>query len=242
MNALADLPVATPERVQLELPVAGLGHRTLAYLVDVTLLFFFWVSVYFVYSLIQRDLLDFFLGLGGWGRTFAILGTFATQWLYWSACEVAFRGQTAGKRLLRIRVVRGDGSPVTFFESAIRNLCRALDFLPALYATGLTFMLFTRNHSRLGDLVAGTVVVREERIDLGRYALSDGASAGAIRLGAQETELVLEFLSRAPSLDDAARLRVGGALLRRFAPSEAPPERIEALEARLRKLTQPEGP
>jgi uncharacterized RDD family membrane protein YckC len=217
MTALEDIQLATPERVAVDLPVAGIGHRCLAYLVDITLIFFFWVTAYFLYSLLQADLLQFFTGLSAWGVTLLVLGVFATQWVYWTACEVALRGQTLGKRALHIRVVRADGSPVTFFESAVRNLCRAVDFLPGFYAVGVVCMLFTERHLRLGDLLAGTVLIREERVDLSRYTLDSGSADQSLaRLSAQETELILEFLNRAPSMEPAARLRLGTALLHRL--------------------------
>ncbi|MFP2933486.1 RDD family protein, partial [Pyxidicoccus sp. 3LG] len=175
------LDVATPERVALTLPVAGIGYRCLAWLVDAALLFFFWLVAYFVFTLLVSDVLGVLRGLSGLAQTLLVVGLFATQWLYWTLGEVFFHGQTAGKRALGIRVVRMDGSPVGLYESAVRNLCRAVDFLPAAYATGCISMLMTRQHRRLGDLLAGTLLVREERIDLDKYTAAPGSGAlGAV--------------------------------------------------------------
>ncbi len=219
------LDVATPERVALTLPVAGIGYRCLAWLVDATILFFFWVTAYFVFSLLVSDVLGVFRGLSGFAQTLLAVGIFATQWMYWTLAEVFFHGQTPGKRLLRIRVVRVDGSPIGVYESAVRNLLRAVDFLPLLYAVGTLSMLFTRQHRRLGDLLAGTVLVREERFDLSKYtapvqpspeALSAVAPTGSGRLESEEVELILAFLERAPWLEPDARRHLGTRMVERL--------------------------
>ncbi|WP_224248698.1 RDD family protein [Hyalangium gracile] len=219
------LDVATPERVALTLPVAGIGYRCLAWLVDATLLFFFWVTAYFIFSLLVSDVLGVFQGLSGFAQTVLAVGFFATQWLYWTLAEVFFHGQTPGKRLLRIRVVRVDGSPIGVYESAVRNLLRAVDFLPAFYAVGTLSMLFTRQHRRLGDLLAGTVLVREERFDLGKYTAAAQASAqalptvlpaGAGPLASEEVELILAFLERAKWLEPDARRQLGTRMVERL--------------------------
>jgi uncharacterized RDD family membrane protein YckC len=246
------LNVATPERVSLHLPVAGIGYRCLAWLVDATILFFFWVLAYFVFSLLVSDMLGLFQGLSGIAQTLIVVGVFATQWMYWTLAEVFFHGQTPGKRLLGIRVVRTDGSPVGVYESAIRNLLRAVDFLPVLYASGCLSMLFTKQHLRLGDLVAGTLLVREERFNLDKYTLPaqgspESASASAAstpgRLGPEDVELILAFLERAPWLEPDARRRLGLGLVERFGEL-AEPERAavlaspESLEGFLRARAQ----
>lgn len=244
------LDVATPERVALTLPVAGIGYRCLAWLVDASLLFFFWVAAYFVFTLLVSDVLGVFQALSGLGRTLLVLGVFATQWLYWTVGEVFFHGQTPGKRVLGIRVVRLDGAPVGLFESAVRNLCRAVDFLPVAYAAGLTCMLLTPQHRRLGDLLAGTLLVREERIDLDKYTAptADTAPAPATRaLTPEEVELVLSFLSRAPGLAPEVRRRLGERLVDRVGGQTLSAESRaavlaspESLEAFLRARTQAE--
>ncbi|EAU66949.1 RDD family protein [Stigmatella aurantiaca] len=242
------LDVATPERVALTLPVAGIGYRCLAWLLDAAILFFFWVIAYFVFSLLVSDVLGAFRGLSGLGQTLLVVGVFATQWLYWTAAEVLTHGQTPGKRLTGIRVVRSDGSPVGVYESAVRNLLRAVDFLPLLYATGCITMLFTPQHRRLGDLLAGTVLVREERFNLDRYtapatAVPTLAPSGTVHLGPEEVDLILDFLERAAWLEPEARQRLGARLVERFGGlEEAERARVlaspETLEGFLRARAQ----
>ncbi|RKH51916.1 RDD family protein [Corallococcus aberystwythensis] len=237
--------VATPERVALSLPVAGIGYRCLAWLVDASLLFFFWVALYFVITLLVSDVLGAFQALSGLTQTLLAVGLFATQWLYWTLAEVFFHGQTPGKRVLRIRVVREDGSPVGFFESAVRNLCRAVDFLPVFYATGCITMLLDSRHRRLGDLLAGTVLVREEAIDLDKYTqgpamdapgpgsgAAPGSGAGMQRpLDAEDVELVLAFLARAPGLEPEVRQRLGTRLVDRVGAALTDEERARVLQS-----------
>jgi uncharacterized RDD family membrane protein YckC len=219
------LDVATPERVALTLPVAGIGYRCLAWLVDTTILFFFWVTAYFVFSLLVSDVLGVLRGLSGFAQTLLVVGIFATQWMYGTLAEVFFHGQTPGKRLLRIRVVRVDGSPIGIYESTVRNLLRAVDFLPFFYAVGCISMLLTKEHRRLGDLAAGTLLVREERFDLSKYtapaqpspeAVPTALPTGSGRLESADVELILAFLERAPLLEPDARRHLGTRLVERL--------------------------
>ncbi|AKJ04886.1 putative RDD family membrane protein YckC [Archangium gephyra] len=216
------LDVATPERVSLSLPVAGIGYRCLAYLADLFILFVFWVIAYFTFTLLVSDVIGFFQGLSGLAQTLLVVGVFATQWVYWTAAEVLMDGQTPGKRLVGIRVVRVDGSPVGVLESAVRNLVRVVDSLPLVYAVGVLSVLLTRQHRRLGDLLAGTLLVREERIDLDKYtapatgSVALPAAAHAERLTSEDVELILSFLTRAPELEPQARARLGTKLVERY--------------------------
>lgn len=245
------LDVATPERVSLSLPVAGIGYRCLAYLADLCIIFLFWVVAYFTFTLLVSDVLGFFQGLSGIAQTLLVVGVFATQWVYWTLAEVLMHGQTPGKRLVGIRVVRVDGSPVGVLESAVRNLVRVVDSLPGIYAVGVLSVLLTRQHRRLGDLLAGTILVREERIDLDKYTASATEAqavpspARAARLGAEDVELILSFLARSPWFEPAARTRLGTKLVERYGGLEET-ERARVLaspastESFLRALVQAE--
>ncbi len=209
--------VTTPERVELSMPVAGIGSRTGAYLIDALLLFLFWSALYFALSFVA-DFEGLVSSMSTLAQMIALLGLFATQWVYWTVCEVFWNGQTPGKRIAGIRVVREDGAPVRFFESAVRNLLRAIDFLPAGYAVGLISMMFSRHGRRLGDLAAGTVLVRQEKVDLDRYVIAEAGDArGSAGVdGSKHAELILSFLDRAPGMDAESRMRIAAGLLQRI--------------------------
>jgi uncharacterized RDD family membrane protein YckC len=199
------------------------GYRSIAYLIDVSILFGAWLVLYFLYSLLGPSVIEVYAGVSTWVKALAIVGAFAAQWLFWTVSEVMWNGQTPGKKLVRIRVVRIDGQSIGVFESAIRNLVRAVDFLPFGYALGLTVMLLDKRHRRLGDLAAGTLLVREEQIDLAKYAPTaptlarDLASiARGEALSPSDIELVLEFLSRAPALAAPARDRIAFKMVAHF--------------------------
>ena len=211
------LQLATPERVSVELPIAGLGSRAMVYAVDVALLGAFALVVYFVGSFFITYPLEFALGLSSLARTLILVAIFFGLWVYWTLLEVMWNGQTPGKRLVRIRVVKSDGSPVTVFSSAVRNLLRVVDFLPTCYPVGLITMLIDKRHRRLGDLLAGTVLVRDEQIDLSRY------EQVSTSLAVNELELATSYLSRFEQLEPGAQLKLGKKLALRLGlqPGEA---------------------
>lgn len=150
--------VETPERVRFRHHVAGPVRRGLAYLVD---------------AVVRGGIL---LGIGvvitastGSPRAkvsssgLMLIVLFALEWVYFVALESALNGQTPGKRALGLRVVKTGGHPVTFIDCVLRNLLRGADFLPIGYVVGLASMAADRRFRRLGDRVAGTMVVIEDR-------------------------------------------------------------------------------
>ncbi|MDX2013464.1 MAG: stage II sporulation protein M [Myxococcaceae bacterium] len=217
--AVPSLDVATPERVSVELPVAGIGFRALAYAIDLAVLFGAAVVLFFLYSLTKPDVAQILQRSTSLERAFAGLLVFAVLWGYWTGLEVLWRGQTLGKRLMGIRVVRADGSPVGPFESAVRNLLRLVDFLPSCYPVGLVTMLIDRRHRRLGDILAGTILVREEVFDLSRYERAHERTTRT--LAPADLEIVARFVERMPTLDAEARLRLGRQLCIKFGAAEA---------------------
>lgn len=218
------LQVATPERVTVDLPLAGLGSRAMAYLVDVALLGAVTLVVYFLVTLLIPDPVNAVLGLSSLVRTISAAVLFFGLWIFWTAFEVAWNGQSPGKRLVRIRVVQADGSPTTVFASAVRNLLRIVDFLPVCYPVGVISMLIDRKHRRLGDLLAGTVLVRDEKVDLQAYE-----SMQATQVEVNLLELSAQFLKRFDSLEPEARLRIARKLAAKLELTVDPAASGEAL-------------
>jgi uncharacterized RDD family membrane protein YckC len=154
--ASEDVVVTTPEHVAFRLETAGLGSRFLAQLLDCLVLIGVLVALGLA-SLASG-------GVSGNGPlaavAFAVLAVLAIC-LYWTLQEALWSGQTLGKRALHLRVVDASGGPITTGQALIRNLLRLVDFLPAYYAIGMVAVFATARNQRLGDLAAGTVVVRE---------------------------------------------------------------------------------
>ena len=184
------------------------------------------------------------LPLAGLGSRFVAL-----LFAYPVAFELGAGGRTPGKRWSNLRVVSDDGSPVTFRGSALRNVLRLVDILPALYLVGTIAIFATRNNQRLGDLAAGTLVVREPReAAVVSHAPVEVAEPGELPAwdvsGLREAELVAlrRFLERRDALDAAPRNLLARDLAKRLRPSvggvggDLPPERFLELIAALRRI------
>ena len=159
------LQIDTPENVVFNYEVAGIASRCIAGAIDTLILLVTQIIIYLtlfaVLSVTAGELWGQDGGASGW--IIAILGLigFALFWGYYIFFEMRWNGQSPGKRKMRLRVVRTDGMPITFTESLIRNLVRLVDFLPAYYGLGCVVMFVNSQSRRLGDLAAGTLVVRD---------------------------------------------------------------------------------
>jgi uncharacterized RDD family membrane protein YckC len=142
------LSLETPEGATLPLAPAGMGVRIMAFMIDALIKIVATIGVY--------TLLAF---MGGMGVGIALILAFLLEWFYPVYFEVWHQGRTPGKKNLNIRVVNDDGTPVTFGPSLLRNLLRVADFLPLMYLAGIITSVFNPQFKRLGDLVAGTLVV-----------------------------------------------------------------------------------
>lgn len=213
--------IDTPENIEFGYDIAGIGSRFLAAIVDTFLIGVAEVIVLLVVGLAVQSLS---LGESILTAAGAVLG-FVILWGYYVAFELAWNGQSPGKRMLGLRVVREGGRPITVIASIIRNLIRIVDFLPLLYGIGVVAMFVDRRARRLGDLAAGVLVVRE-RAEVTLESLAD-RPVSSVALPAEfvplanvaillETDyaLVQEFLSRRQDLSREARLRLGMQLAR----------------------------
>jgi uncharacterized RDD family membrane protein YckC len=213
------LTIETPEQTALDFAVAGIGSRFLAVAYD---------------SLIQ-SLVAVIVGIGGgmamagisavapkiatWGLAILILFYFLLYFGYYAFFEIMWNGQTPGKRKVGIRVIKDSGRPLTPAESIGRNLMRIVDWLPFLYGVGIVSAFITSGNRRLGDLLVGSLVVREtslkELTPIWQAAPTPGEGLGsstgpfgAYRLSAEECLLIESFLARRSSLDHAVRRRM----------------------------------
>jgi len=153
--------VRTPENLEIKYELAGAGTRAVAFLVDATLM-------YLILSLLQGLVIAVVLPFGEKHPIYAGAVMALVSFLFFNGYFVIFEmlwaGQSPGKRTVGIRVVKKGGYALRLIDSLIRNLIRTVDFLPACYGVGLVTLLCTRYSQRLGDLVAGTLVVYENRV------------------------------------------------------------------------------
>jgi uncharacterized RDD family membrane protein YckC len=162
MNPGSDqLSIDTPELVSIEMPLAGIGSRFIAVLVDMVL----WSVALFVLILLVSFLLPAISAFNKlssqWAVALAIFLIFLFNWGYFTLFEAFWNGRTPGKKIAKIRVIQRSGRPIGLFESMARNFVRYIDYLPGFYAVGVITMFVTKQHQRLGDLAAGTLVVQD---------------------------------------------------------------------------------
>jgi uncharacterized RDD family membrane protein YckC len=139
--------------------VVGLGSRFIAAIIDTLIIVALQAIVYLSLLLVLLIVGDSLAG-SQWLTAVIILLAFLFLWGYYIYFETSWNGQTPGKRWAGIRVIRQNGMPVTLGEVVIRNLIRFIDFLPILYGVGIVTMFADGRSRRLGDLAAGTLVVR----------------------------------------------------------------------------------
>jgi uncharacterized RDD family membrane protein YckC len=194
------LTITTPEGVAVDLALAGIGSRFMAAMLDIVIQ----VSIGVAGGFILAALFE-----GGVLVLLLSIGAFLVIFGYDVAFEVLNGGRTPGKRSAGLRVVRDDGAPVTFVTSAIRNVMRIIDFLPVFYGVGMTSIFLTRHHQRLGDLAAGTIVVRERALaaSFGQPPAVPGAPPGwdTSAVTSEDLVVVRAFLARRPTLTPSAR-------------------------------------
>lgn len=238
------LIIETPERVQLAFALASIGNRFLAAIIDHFIQFMVLISL----SVIGRIILSgyginadgiFDSELAKWAYAVLIIASFLVFTTYFVLFEWFWNGQTPGKRWLKLRVIREDGRPITFWEALARNLLRFFDMLPGLYSIGLITIFLSNRDQRIGDFFAGTVVIRERTDEAPTFAetFSNPVSDVAFRrvqkrtdfkadlsgVKEAEIEVVESFLRRRWDLSDRQRVwmawRVALPLMYKIKPS-----------------------
>ena len=218
MNTMTTSPRRTelelPEEIDLQVELANVGSRTLAILADIGLGGMVLFIVYATSLLLARNMNDDWLTRFSSSalEVLLLLLIFGFQWVYFTAFEWWWNGQTPGKRLLHLRVIKVDGSPVSGIDGLLRNLSRPIDTLGPMGLIGLVMIFVNRKAQRLGDLMARTLVIHETPIDWSIFDLieSSPTSSGsaAIPLNSKQWELLHRFLNRRAQLEPDARARI----------------------------------
>jgi len=203
------LTIETPEQIPLEFPLAGIGSRFLAIALDTLIQALGFLMIVFVAEILLPTAARFTPRALTWAAAILFLCVFVLYSGYYALFEVFWNGQTPGKRLVRLRVIGDSGRPITVYEAVVRNLLRIIDQLPGLYVVGIISVFLTARNKRLGDIVAGTVVVHEKAMqemqpDFGSAAASTTPSSG-LQISAEELELIERFLQRRYDLTPEVR-------------------------------------
>jgi len=222
--------MVTPEAVALEFRTANLGSRILAYLIDMVVVVAGILVGLFAVALLGQasDVV-----VPDWVALTIVLVLLPAWWLgYFIAFETLWRGRTLGKAALGLRVVTKEGAPVRFRHAAIRGLLGLVDFLVLGGFLAVVFILFTRDNQRLGDLVAGTLVLRERSALAAPAPVSFTPPQGLEHytatldpsgVGNEEYQAVRTLLLRAPSLSPGPRSALALQLANPLAARLRPP-------------------
>jgi uncharacterized RDD family membrane protein YckC len=213
--------VLTPEYVEFTYTLAGRFSRFLALALDTVITTALTILVALA-ALAVTAVLSLAVKGSGFGASFFFIAQFFIDWGYMLFFEWMWNGQTIGKRALGLRVIQESGVRVGGYASLLRNLVRPIDKLPLFYLVGGLFSLLSRRQQRLGDVLAGTIVVQESKLRIPANLLR-GAELGAVvndaqflaqvsKLSLQEEELILAAAFRREELNLKARLTLFSAM------------------------------
>ncbi len=236
------LVIDTPEQIPLEFPLAGIGSRFQALAVD---------TIIQVAAGVGLGAIAMAAGLRGsklsahrpWVLAFVGLFWFLVQFGYFAFFEAIWNGQSPGKRLTHLRVIEDSGRPISAYEAIARNLLRIVDSIPAFYGVAIISALLSAKSKRLGDYVAGTVVVHEKPATLETGVRWDSPQVSVnspydiSRLAPEEFQLIEAFLLRRNQLAAEVRTQTARQILHRLAGRlEFSPDDLRHPEALLETL------
>ena len=196
--------VEIPGGINLEAQVVGPIPRFFAFAIDLV------IRGIIIFAL---SILSIPFGSFGLGGGFFLIFLFIIEWLYPVLFEVYMRGQTPGKKLLKISVINDDLSPVTLGTSMVRNLLRTVDFLPLFYLVGLISMLSNRRFQRLGDIAAGTLVISVPESAKPAVMKDIQPLAPATSLLRSEQSSIIDFLQRSQQLSEPRQQELANILV-----------------------------
>jgi uncharacterized RDD family membrane protein YckC len=218
--AAGRLEVETPDHVVLRYDLAGAGNRGFAAVLDFAVATAILLTAALTLALISPALGDALAGAFG----ITLFAALLVSWAYFVLLEWLWNGQTIGKRAFGLRVITEDGSPASFTAVLIRNLLRLVDFLPLFYGIGVAAIVVSPKSQRLGDLAAGTYVVRAPHPRVDWFSLRTvtplgmGQTAQTRRLPGEAQRLVREFVAREGSLKPAERAKIAALIAARLRP------------------------
>jgi uncharacterized RDD family membrane protein YckC len=226
------LTIETPEQTSLDFSVAGIGSRFLALALDMLIQTAVAIVLIIAGFMVISAAAALAPRLAIWGFAILILFGFLLYFGYFALFEILWNGQTPGKRVAGIRVIKDSGRPLTPAESIGRNLMRIVDLLPAFYGIGIVCAILNKENKRLGDFVAGSLVVRETSLaELKPAWQSDqplvpmaSPALGGSQLTADELALIDSFLSRRSELDYDVRVRMATKIFLRLKPKLTLPD------------------
>jgi uncharacterized RDD family membrane protein YckC len=213
VNEIApELSVESVTGIDVSLPVAGPGARSFAFLIDWHIRLVLSLAWYAAAAILYNARLSLASPLTNDAHWYAavVVPASAIYFLYHAVLELVMRGRTPGKRAAGVRIVARDGGPPSPGPLLVRNVFRLIDSLPLFYCVGLVATVVTREHLRIGDMAAGTLLVYE-RVDA-RPPVTAGGAADR-RLDAHAMELVTELLERWGSLTPESRHQLARQLL-----------------------------
>lgn len=228
--ALIDVhSIETPEQTRLHFQLAGIGSRFLALAIDTTIQFVAFLAGLLILAVTGARLFMVFAFVPQQWWTAVVIGfNFVLYYGYFTIFEIAWRGQTPGKRIIGIRVIKESGRPLAPAETIGRNLLRIVDQLPGIYAVGILTALFNAQSKRLGDFVAGSIVIRERKQESMWQEIEESAPAGGAfagyRLSPTHATLIETFVARRSDLPADLRSQMAHQIfLKVQASNELPP-------------------
>jgi uncharacterized RDD family membrane protein YckC len=215
VQSLDRLDIDTPEQIALELPLAGIGSRFLALATDSLLQLVFVLVLFIIGAIISFGYTEVSNGAAHSfsqtvGAFVLVLVPFCLYWGYFAFFEIIWQGRTPGKRIAGIRVIHQSGRPMTAIECIGRNLMRGVDIIPGVYGIGLVCMMCNQQNRRVGDFVAGTIVVHDKALESVSPAWGNNRTVEPVRpelrkLTPDDLVLIETYLNRRYDVDQIVR-------------------------------------
>lgn len=234
------LEIQTADALQLQLPIAGVGGRSYAFLIDWHIRFLFVLLWFIAIPLLFGQLLkldQFFsqvLDSAWWYMALVIGPPFIVYLFYHPVLEWVMKGRTPGKRMAGVRIVTLEGHTPGIGAILIRNVFRIVDSLPTGYLLGLIVVMATKNSVRIGDIAAGTLLIYEDKVE--KNLLQNLNNIGAkSNIDARQWEIVNELLNRWSSLERPKRIQLAVQLLQNLGETVPQADSQRVLDNRLRQ-------